>query len=290
MNIRRIIREELQKIMEMDIDSVDLSPMMSLVNRYPDLIKYYKTPLPAHKFWINQDDNMYDEHGISLPKYEITYKEDFKAGIGPTDTYSWTIVKTDYTPNGRQRDKTTHRSEDINLIFKTAKRLINNLINKSKKEDYNEEVMKEDAEEGKIYTDSWDNKQYTSDEINKWISQYRKAYRMPAKDKNAYKAFFKRVGLAPKDYEKVKPKSILKLKKDGGGGYYAEGIIDDHKVRVTFEPQIETNGQWCFYWYVNDEEIYSDCMSGFKELSYDLDRQAASHVEDFKNGEHKKYS
>ena len=76
-------------------------------------------------------------------------------------------------------------------------------------------IIKEDAEEGRVYIDSWDNKKYTADEINKWISQYRKTYRMPAKDRKDYKAFFTRLGLVPKDYEKVKPKSILKLKKDG---------------------------------------------------------------------------
>ena len=128
------------------IDDIDLSPMMSSVNQYPALVKYYKTPLPAHRFWINQDDNMYDEYGISLPKYEIIYKEDYKMGIGPTGTYSWTITKTDYTPNSRQRDKVTHKSDDINKIAKTAKRLSNNLLSKTKQ---NEGVMNE--EEPKVY-------------------------------------------------------------------------------------------------------------------------------------------
>ena len=150
-------------------------------------------------------------------------------------------------------------------------------------------IIKEDAEEGRVYIDSWDNKKYTADEINKWVSQYRKAYRMATKDRNAYKAFFKRVGLVPKDYEKVKPKSILKLKKDGGGGYYTEGVIDGHNVKATFEPQSETIGDWCFYWYVNGEEMHSDCGSGFKQMVYMLDHKAASYVEEFKNGEHKKW-
>lgn len=151
------------------------------------------------------------------------------------------------------------------------------------------EEIKKSINEGRTYIDPWDKKEYTVGEVDKWISQYRKAYRMSTKDRNHYKEFFKRIGLVPKDYQKVKPKSILNLKRDGGGGYYADGVVDDHNIKVTFEPQIETRGQWCYYWFVNGEEMNSDCLNNFRELTHDLDRQASSYVDEYKKSEHKKY-
>ena len=138
MNIRKIIREELEKVLNENtdpIDDIDLSPMMSLVNQYPDLVKYFRTPLPAHRFWINHDETLVDNNGILLPKYLIECAEVVEYSPGETrhtGNYVWTIDKTDSTPGGRQRDKTTHKSDDINKIAKTANRLIKNLIAKSK--------------------------------------------------------------------------------------------------------------------------------------------------------------
>lgn len=147
-----------------------------------------------------------------------------------------------------------------------------------------QEKFKQYLNESKTYIDSWDQKEYTQEEVNNWIERYRKTKRMSVKDRNAFKDFFKRLGLRPRDYEKIKPKSILKLKRDGEYGYYAEGVIDGFQIRVEYHPSEEIRGQWCFGWYVNDKEMYSDCLGDFRQLVYDLDRQAKRYIEEYIEG------
>ena len=145
-----------------------------------------------------------------------------------------------------------------------------------------EDVLNGGAEQGRTYIDSWDKKVYTSDEINGWIQRYQRTHRMPTKDRQAFKAFFKRLGLSPKDYEKVKPNSIIKLKKELSGYYVAEGVIDGYNIKARFEGPDSLN-QWCFYWYVNDVEMWSDCLGGgLRSLTNDLDGQAKDYIEQYK--------
>jgi hypothetical protein len=169
------------------------------------------------------------------------------------------------------------KTQLIEMVKKEALRLNKINLVESRIEEINKELGMLNEE---TYIDPWDNKKYSSDEINNWINIYRNRVRMPAKDKETFKNFFKRIGLNPKDYEKIKPKSILKLKRDGYG-YRTEGVIDGYKVVVEFTPD-DLKNYWCCTWYINDKKITDDCFLGLRSQADTLDQDALTNIEEYK--------
>lgn len=135
MAIENIIMEEISKL-HLENEGVDLTKLMDLVNKYPNRIKYYKTPLPSDKFVLSfpepKDPNMiYDDKVVV---YE--YMHEPMQGIG-SDEPHWVIRIQATTPTGKPHGvRSSKRTTDTNKVYQHMMRSIN-LMNKLDKNLYN---------------------------------------------------------------------------------------------------------------------------------------------------------
>lgn len=111
----------------------DVSMLTSLKKQYPDLVNNY---WDEYGFTINKKEKLTTgEYGMLLPSYTIELRDDINSNGIKLGNKSWLIDKHDYTPNGRDRDKTIYKlpENDVDKVFKIMVRIINGLLKKANK-------------------------------------------------------------------------------------------------------------------------------------------------------------
>lgn len=104
-------------------NEIDITILKDLTSQYPELIKYYRTPL-GDKFIINQNKTLVDKNTFILPKFTFEY-------VYKNSKPSWVCTKSDLTPGGRGRDKTILNTNDINEVYRLMVKCVKYLLKKA---------------------------------------------------------------------------------------------------------------------------------------------------------------
>ena len=133
-----IIKEEIENFG--NVNSLDLSKLMGLVDKYPNSLKYYKTGINTDKFILEfptpKDPNMqYDDKVV-----EYEYHHEPIQGIGHDEPH-WTIRIKATSPTGKEHSqRSSTRTNDTNKVYKHMIRTLN-ALNKLDRNTYNLEEM-----------------------------------------------------------------------------------------------------------------------------------------------------
>ena len=167
--------------------------------------------------------------------------------------------------------------------------------------DFKRVDISEEIDPQKQYIDKRTGNSYSGEQVLKWVNWYKNARRISKKDRENALNMFNALGLSPKEYAKEKwvNPNKLKLVSDGAGGYFAEGELDNHLVRLEITPQETMRGYWCYEWLVidsdkadiNDPEWYysatrttDDCLPiEIRVFRKNLDALAKEEIETYKN-------
>jgi hypothetical protein len=164
-------------------------------------------------------------------------------------------------------------------------------------------LLDEEIDPTKQYVDRRTGKSYSGEQVQKWVDWFKRARRISKAERQNALSLFKAMELDPKDYTKEKWKNTnkMKLKSDGGWGYFAEEEFDGYRVRLEITPQEERRGEWCYEWWVAEtskidpsdgedwifkgRKVTDDCGEmQIGQFRRNLDGMAKDVIEDYKKG------